>query len=201
MRRYLWLVLAVVAVFLLGALPTAAQEGTDGEGTSKARAAGEVKSISGNTFVLATPRRGDITVQHDANTEWYGGEASDLEVGSRVGVAGTLTNSVLHAEKIGYADALKKRGMRHRLHNNMIAGEVTEVEGRTFTLQTRRGEVLVTWDDETNFRGGTSDDLKEGTKVGVAGERTSGGEGEPPAVHARGIGFKPECGPAELEAS
>lgn len=57
-------------------------------------------------------------------------------------------------------------------HRHVIFGEITETNKRSFSLETRWGEVKVRWDSDTKFKGGDSDDLDEGTVVGVVGDRT-----------------------------
>lgn len=179
---------AVLSAGLILGVPAApAQEEAKGDRT---RVAGKVTSVSGNTFDLGT-RKGAIKVQHDANTEWMGGSEGDLKEGAMVGAAGTIANSVLHASKIGFPKAGRERGAR--VKRNMIRGEITEDNGHNLTLKTRRGDVGVVWNENTNFHGGTADDLKVGAKIGVRGRPSGEGSAESRAIHAMLIAFKPAC--------
>lgn len=148
---------------ILGAIPAQSHDRTDSD---VQRRWGKVTSIEGNTFTLQTRRAGELKVQHDANTEWYRGSTSELEEGSLVGVVGTLTNDVIHATKVGFI----KEGERPRHRRpRLIRGEITETGEGQFTLRTRRGEVTVKWNEDTQFHNGASANLEVGAMVGVAG--------------------------------
>jgi len=129
------------------------------------RAAGKVKSINGNTFVLTTRKQGEIKVQHDGKTEWIGGKSSDLKVGSMVGAAGPKTGDVLHAAKIVYRKEGAQRKARARRH--IVRGEITSMGDGSFVMKTRKGPITVKFNEDTRFKGGTSSNLKVGARVGV----------------------------------
>lgn len=158
---------ALVAVALFATAVNVAA----GEESKRVRGFGKVASIEGNTFMMQTRRHGTVKVQHDAKTEWHGGSASDLKVGSIVGVAGVLSNDLIHAEKIGFM----KEGRRPRRKPHLIRGEISAVGDHQFTLKTRRGDITVKWNDETKFRNGGAEDIDAGARVGVAGRPQSEG--------------------------
>lgn len=159
----------LVAVMLMSALTVGAISapawGAEGASRSPdaARAAGKVKSINGNTFMLATPKQGEIKVRHDGKTEWKNGNASDLKVGSMVGAAGTKTGDVLHAAKVIY----NKQGPRRKARHHIIRGEITKVSSGSFEMKTQRGPVTVKFGEDTRYKGGDQSNLKVGAKIGV----------------------------------
>lgn len=161
----------LVAVMLMGALGMGAISVSAWGAEAKtrpadaAKAGGKVTSINGNTFILATPRQGEIKVQHDGKTEWKNGKASDLKVGSMVGAAGAKTGDVLHAAKIIYNK--NKEGARRKARRHIIRGEITQAGDGSFVMKTRKGPVTVKFGEDTRFKGGEKSNLKVGAKVGV----------------------------------
>jgi hypothetical protein len=65
-------------------------------------------------------------------------------------------------------------------------GKVTSIDGNTFTMDTRRrGEIKVTYDDETEWAGGSQSDLKVDVVVAIVGTGTD-------PINAEKIGFPKE---------
>lgn len=160
----------LVGAILVSAIPAIGQ---DRPASDKAKAIGKVKSAATNTFTIETPRRGEVNVTYNAETEWSRGSQSDLVAGVLVAVAGMGTDPI-NATKI----AFPKEGMRRHHRPRLIRGEITEVGDGQFKLETRRGVLTVKWNDDTRFVNGTADDLEQGAGVGVAGrpERPEGSE-------------------------
>lgn len=158
------------------------------------KAAGKVTSISGNTFNLQTPKRGELKVQHDSETRWRNLTADALKAGAQVVVMGKLTGDVVHADAVGSVPKARKEGAKKRMaKRHALKGVVTAVKDSGFTLQTKRGKIEVSFNDDTTFRGGSAADIKKGAKIGVVPVRPKDGEKDSvrmaTKVTAKVIGF------------
>lgn len=91
--------------------------GIDVSGAVKAEIEGVVASLTANGFTL-----GGMRVSTSASTLFEGGLATDLLVGTKVEVEGTVSGSTLVATKVSFRDAIK------------IEGDVASISGNTLTI-------------------------------------------------------------------
>lgn len=159
------IVAALTLALALGTLPAWAEEGAE-RPDGQARIGGKVTSVAGATFTVKTPRRGEVKVQTDSSTEWIKGSADDVKAGTAIVAAGTLTGSVLHADKVGITQERPARKAR-RMAKRGLRGEVVSVQGNKFTLKTPKGELTVHTSEQTRFVGIEEDELSKGDRVGV----------------------------------
>jgi hypothetical protein len=145
--------------------------------------AGTLSGIGGDTLIVETGH-GPATVRVNGETQYRirGVEEpgpDDLEVGMRVVVRSILEpDGSLLAKSIAAAEAGPRQGR--------LRGEVTSVEGDTFTIRTNRREIVVHTNEATEFRvpgveNPTIVDLKVGDRAAGEGviEEASTGSGEP----------------------
>lgn len=190
----------VFLVLSLGTSPAGAGERKVRD-PSSIKVGGKVTSVSGSTFGLETPRRGELKVQHDAQTRWRNLTADALKVGAQLVVKGKLTGDVIRAAVIGSVPptarkhAAKKRIAKRHALNGVVIG----VTDSGFTLQTRRGQIEVSYNDETTFRGGSAANIKKGAKIAVVPVRPQDAEKrslrKATKVTAKVIGFPKAAAP------
>lgn len=82
--------------------------------------------------------------------------------------------------------AVAQEGQQQQKEGFRIVGKVESKSGNTFTLQTRRGEIKVQYDSNTQWVNGSEGDLKDGAIVGAAGTMTN------QTLHASKIGYPKE---------
>lgn len=169
---------AVSMVLSMWASPAGAEERRKGRDPGFIKAHGKVTSTAGNTFNLQTPRRGALKIQHDSQTKWRNLTADALKVGAQVAVMGRLTGDVVHAEAVGSVPpkARKHAPKKRMAKRHALKGVVTAVKDSGFTLQTRRGKIEVSYNDETTFRGGSAADIKKGDRLAVVPVRPKDAE-------------------------
>jgi hypothetical protein len=145
--------------------------------------AGTLSEIGDDTLIVETGH-GPATVRVNGETRYRVqgvGEAGldDLAVGMQVVVKGALEpDGSLLARGVGAAQLGPRQGR--------LRGEVTSVEGDTFTIRTNRREIVVHTNEATEFRvpgveNPTIVDLKVGDRAAGEGviEEASTGSGEP----------------------
>jgi RNase P/RNase MRP subunit p29 len=149
--------------------------------------AGELTEIGDDTLTIET-RQGPATVSVNDETVYRIKEVEDpglddLEVGMAVIVRGTLQpDGTLLAKGVGAANVGPREGR--------LRGEITAIEGNTFTVRTGRREMLVVTDEATEFQvpgieNPTIADLKVGDQVAGEGTLDRGGTGSgEPVAHA-----------------
>jgi len=145
MKSKLLMSLLVVALLLAtvgtAAAAPAADWGKDG-------VVGDVRSISGNTFTLTTPERGDVQVQTSNRTRYRAKgnpdfSLADVKVGDRVAVQGGWQDGKLQANLVGLIpDELRDKAM----------GQVQSITGSTIAITKPDGSPLsVATNAETKF--------------------------------------------------
>jgi hypothetical protein len=141
MMKHKWLVSLIVVVGLLGTVGTAAAApATVAPAAIGGRDAvlGDVKSISGTTFTVASPERGDVQVQTTDRTRYRAKDnpnfsLTDLTVGDRVVVQGRWQDGQLQASIVGLIPAeLRDKAM----------GQVQSISGSTIALARPDGSAL-----------------------------------------------------------
>lgn len=91
--------------------------GVDVRGAEKAEVEGVVATVTANGFTL-----GGVQVVTSASTRYEGGLATDLLVGTKVEVEGSVSGSTINATKVSFRDAIR------------IEGDVASVSGNTLTI-------------------------------------------------------------------
>ncbi len=144
--KHKWLIGLLVGSLLLATVGTAAA--APAAIGSRDSVMGDVKSISGATFTLTTPERGDVQVQTTDRTRYRAkGNAdfslADLKVGDRVAVQGRWQDGKLQANLVGLIpDELRDK----------VLGQVQAITGSTIAIIRPDGSPLkVATTDETKY--------------------------------------------------
>lgn len=131
---------------------------------------GQVTAINGNTITLSQGMKGHtVTVTTSDATKYYvGGKqvpATTLQVGDEIGVAGAVSNKTnVNATAIF-------------IHEPMVAGKVTAINGNTITLQSKNNTVwTITVNSDTQYRKNGQPaalaDVQVGSVIAVEGLKT-----------------------------
>jgi hypothetical protein len=164
--------LAVTLVMAFGAAGTAAAGAAAVRGLEGV--VGDVKSISGATFILATPQRGDVMVHTTALTRFRAKDnpnfsLANLKVGDRVAVQGRWAAAKLQARVVALIPA--------ELRDKAL-GQVQSITGSTIALFKLDGStVQVLTTSTTRFRAKgienpTLADIKPGDIVAALGQQS-----------------------------
>jgi hypothetical protein len=153
---------------------------------------GKVTAIEGDVIVIENPQ-GSQRITTNAETKFRIGQ----EDGSLTDI--TADNFVLALGEKGddsfvarVVVAITKEQLKK--HGRRVHGEVTAIDGTSFTLQTaHRGELTILTDEATQYRtpGGEEvsfDDIEVGAKVIVAGKPV---EGQEKTIQAIIVGLRP----------
>lgn len=168
------------------------------------RAGGRVTAVNGQTISVENPRSGDTAtiVTNDETTFRLGrdGEGSLVDVTADrfvMAYGSTQADGSLAARLVMLADAGKPAPPgpgRPGPRQGAAAGEVTGIDGSTFTVDTFWGETdtIVQTDDTTQYRNRSGDeltfaDIKVGGMVFVKGRPVDGAEN---TIQAEIIGIK-----------
>jgi hypothetical protein len=142
MKHKLLMSLVVVAV-LLATVGTAAAAPV--EVGNRDALIGEVTAISGATFTLATPERGDVQVQTTDRTRYRAKDdpdfsLADLKVGDRVAVQGRWQDGKLQANVVGLIPPElrdKATGLVQSITGSTMA--ITKPDGSSLSVATNAG--------------------------------------------------------------
>ncbi len=166
-------------------------------------AGGRVTGIDGETITVEHPREdGPTTIVTDGETRFMlgrdGGEGSLADVSEDKGVMAfgdTQDDGSLAANVVFVHDGPPHGGPGHGPRKGRVGGEVTGVEGSSFTIEPFRGEadsLTILTDGETEYRTRseaevTFEDIAEGGHVMVKGQPV---EGQENTIQAEMVGIK-----------
>jgi hypothetical protein len=152
LKRMLAASIVGLSLFLAGAAVVVAESDRDrSHDEARDRVVGLVQAEHGQTFEVKT-RGGEIVDVHwtPSTRCFLGGEASDCDAinpGDVLGAAGSYAGGSGQFQ----AEVIKARRI-DRMHFDRIAGIVERDGGSELLVNTREGEVLVLWGDDTTCR-------------------------------------------------
>lgn len=163
-------------------------------------AGGRVTAVEGATISVENPKDGEATIVTTGETQFRlgkedGGSLADVTEDKFVLAFGeTQENGSLLARIVVIHEGRPGKGPGQGPRHGGRAGEVTGVEGKTFTIDPFRGneEVTVLTDDSTEYRTRgdeevTFEDIQVGRKVMVKGQPV---EGQENTIQAEVVGIK-----------
>lgn len=137
-----------------------------------------VTSVDGTVYTVTASDAEVYTFTQDTRKE---ATLSDLSVGDEIGIHGEVDGTTITAEHI--MDGAPERGMGRSMGRgerggmrggNGVMGEVTNVDGNTITVTAPNGTVYTVNAEHAEverFTEGSLGDIREGSRIGVHGER------------------------------